>query len=106
MSLSEKEVSEEAHRKKGAEKELRKRIIRFLQECLLCGEPYCTMKEIENDFKRAGFWIEETVFLSEEKWLDTFLREKFSIKIVHYKDEKYYKYKYYWWAKACSMFRK
>ena len=106
MPLGEEEVGEEANRKEEAEKELKKRIVRFLQECLLRGEPYCTKKEIENDFKKAGFWIEEMVIFSHEKWISMFFDKAFSIKIVYYKGEEYYKYRYKRWAKICSMFRK
>ena len=105
MSVSGKEVEKEAKRKREVERELKTRIIGFLKERLLDDEPYCTIKEIENDFKKAGLWIKETIFLTEEKWIYRFLNGKLSIKRIRHKGEEYYSYRYKRWAKICSMFK-
>ena len=105
MPIDEKEIEEEATERRKARRGLEKRIVRFLQECLLYGEPYCTTKEITEDFKKAEFYFEETTFPFEETWLHAFLRKKSSVKMVRHKGKKYYRYRYGWWAKICSMFR-
>lgn len=105
MPIGEKEVRKELEERRKAKEGLEKRIVRFLQKNLLSGNSYCTIEKIEEDFKKAGFSLEETVVPFDETWLHAFLRKKPSIEVVCYKGRECYKYRYGWWARISSMFK-